>query len=128
MPIINAPEYRSRFVDTASIPWQPTDFEGIQMKILYQDEAGRSTILFKLAPGAVVPSHEHTALEMTYMLEGTLVDDEGSASAGDFVWRPAGNRHIAHAPQGAVFLSIFNRPNLFDDGRPFFARDGQDRP
>src|SRR3546814_3624341 len=58
-----------------------------------QDDAGRSTILFKLAPGAVVPSHEHTALEMTYMLEGTLVDDEGSASAGDFVWRPAGNRH-----------------------------------
>src|SRR3546814_1987596 len=117
MPIINAPEYRSRFVAAASMPWQPTDFDGIEMKILYQDEAGRSTILFKLAPGAVVPSHEHTALEMTYMLEGTLVDDEGSASAGDFVWRPAVNRHIAHAPQGAVFLSIFNRPNLFEIGR-----------
>src|SRR3546814_11759318 len=77
MPIINAPDYRSRFVAAAGMPWQPTDFDGIEMKILYQDDAGRSTILFKLAPGAVVPSHEHTAQEMTYMLECTLVDDEG---------------------------------------------------
>ena len=128
MPIINAPEHRSRFVETAHMPWQATAFEGIEMKILYQDEAGRSTILFKLAPGAVVPSHEHTALEMTYMLEGTLVDDEGSASAGDFVWRPAGNRHIAHAPQGAVFLSIFNQPNVFEDGHRFFSHGGQEQP
>ncbi|MDM9560843.1 cupin domain-containing protein [Bordetella petrii] len=128
MPIINAPEQRSRFVEASTMPWLPTAFEGIQMKILYQDDAGRSTILFKLAPGAVVPSHEHTALEMTYMLEGTLVDDEGSARAGDFVWRPAGNRHIARAPDGAVFLSIFNQPNVFDDGRPFFSGTEADRP
>jgi hypothetical protein len=61
---------------------------------------------------------------MTYVFEGYLVDDEGKADAGNFVWRPAGNRHIARAPEGAVFLSIFNRPNIFDDGTRFFRREG----
>ena len=113
---VNPPELRSTFVAASSMPWQRTDFDGIEMKILYKDDEGRSTILFKMAPGAVVPLHEHTALEQTFMLEGSLEDSEGSAGAGDFVWRPGGNIHVAHAPNGATFISVFNRPNRFFDG------------
>jgi len=94
---------------------------GIEMKILYSDDEGRSTILFKMAPGAVVPLHEHTALEQTFMLEGSLEDAEGRCGAGDFVWRPGGNIHVAHAPNGATFLAVFNRPNRFFDGTKFFT-------
>ncbi|TJV46059.1 MAG: hypothetical protein E5Y02_00310 [Mesorhizobium sp.] len=119
--VTNPTEFQSVFVDAANMPWQPTEFEGIEMKILYQDGEGRSTILFKLAPGAVVPHHEHTDLEQTYMLEGTLEDDEGRCTAHQFVWRPGGNQHIARSPTGAVFLSIFNRPNRFMDGTQFFT-------
>ena len=100
MPV-NPPGLRSIIVATSSMPWQPTQFAGIEMKILYSDDEGRSTILFKMAPGAVVPLHEHTALEQTFMLEGSLEDAEGSCGAGDFVWRPGGNIHVAHAPNGA---------------------------
>jgi anti-sigma factor ChrR (cupin superfamily) len=103
------------------MPWQRTEFDGIEMKILYRDDEGRSTILFRMAPGAVVPLHEHTALEQTFMLEGSLEDAEGSCGAGDFVWRPGGNIHVAHAPFGATFISIFNRPNRFFDGTKFFT-------
>ena len=71
---VNPPELRSTFVAASAMPWQRTEFDGIEMKILYQDDEGRSTILFKMAPGAVVPLHEHTALEQTYMLEGSLED------------------------------------------------------
>ncbi|MBC5767848.1 cupin domain-containing protein [Ramlibacter albus] len=117
----NPPELCSHFVDAAAMPWSPTQFEGIEMKILYSDDDGRSAILFKLAPGAVVPLHEHQALEMTYMLEGDLTDHEGSCTPGNFVWRPGGNRHIAHSKGGAVFLSIFNKPNLFESGTRFFT-------
>ena len=113
----------SRYVDVGSLPWKPTPCPGIEMKILYQDDEGRSTILFKMTPGAVVPLHEHTALEQTYMLEGTLEDAEGSCGAGDFVWRPGGNIHVAHAPNGALFLSVFNRPNRFFDGTKFFTAE-----
>jgi anti-sigma factor ChrR (cupin superfamily) len=66
---VNPPNLRSTIVVASSMPWQRTEFEGIEMKILYSDEEGRSTILFRMAPGAVVPLHEHTALEQTFMLE-----------------------------------------------------------
>ena len=119
--IVNPPELRSHFVQASEMEWQATDIEGIKMKILYKDDDGRSTILFKLDPGAVVPFHEHTALEQTYVLEGSLEDDEGTCTAHNFVWRPGGNRHIARSPNGAVILSIFNRPNVFLEGGRFFT-------
>src|SRR6516225_8624791 len=50
--------------------------------------------------GAVVPLHEHTALEQTYVIEGSLEDHEGKCGPGQFVWRPAGNQHEAVAPNG----------------------------
>ena len=121
----NPPELRSIFVDAATMPWQPTDFDGIEMKMLYKDDQGRSTILFRMAPGAIVPLHEHTDLEQTFMLEGSLSDHEGEVTAGNFVWRPGGNIHVAHAPNGAIFISIFNRPNRFFDGSKFFTEPGK---
>ena len=123
MPV-NPPALRSHLVEASKMSWQPTQFPGIEMKILYSDDEGRSTILFKMAPGAVVPLHEHTALEQTFMLEGSLEDAEGACCAGDFVWRPGGNIHVAHAPEGATFLAIFNRPNRFFDGTKFFTDAG----
>jgi len=115
------PKLASRFLDVPNMPWEKTKFPGIQIKVLYADDDGITTALFKLAPGAVVPLHEHTALEQTFMLEGSLEDAEGSCGAGDFVWRPGGNIHVAHAPNGATFLAIFNRPNRFFDGTKFFT-------
>ena len=121
--ITNPAELRSTYVDAAKMEWQPTEFAGIEMKVLYKDDQGFSTILFKLAPGAVVPLHEHTGLEQTYMLEGSLEDDEGACGPHSFVWRPGGNKHVARSPNGAVFLSIFTKPNRFMGGEKFFTSD-----
>lgn len=110
------------YLDIASVGWEPSSFEGIQTKVLYMDpQSGMSTIMFKMAPGAVVPAHEHTALEQTYMIEGSLVDEQGVVTAGNYVWRPAGNTHKAWAPDGALFLSFFMKPNRFLDGTKFFT-------
>ena len=117
----NPPELASRYLDVPNMPWEKTKFPGIYIKVLYSDDSGITTALFRLEPGAVVPLHEHTALEQTYLLEGSLEDAEGSCGAGDFVWRPGGNIHVAHAPNGATFLAIFNRPNRFFDGTKFFT-------
>jgi anti-sigma factor ChrR (cupin superfamily) len=120
-PVVNPPELQSHYVAATAMAWQPTEFDGIEMKVLYADDEGRSTILFKMAPGAVVPLHEHTALEQSYMLEGSLEDAEGSCGPGDFVWRPGGNVHVAHAPNGALVLSFFTKPNRFFNGTKFFT-------
>src|SRR6266705_7097968 len=98
----NKPELASRYLDVPNMPWEATKFPGIQIKVLYTDDAGITTALFKLAPGAVVPLHEHTALEQTYVIEGSLEDHEGkcgpairlapcrqSARSGCAQWRGA---------------------------------------
>jgi anti-sigma factor ChrR (cupin superfamily) len=120
--LANPPELRSTYVDPAGMAWQPTPFDGVEMKLLYADaEQGRSTMLFKLAPGAAIPPHTHLDVEQTYVLSGVFEDAEGRAEAGQFVWRPAGNRHVAGSPDGAVILSVFLQPNRFDAGTPFFT-------
>ncbi len=107
----------SRFVEVDHIPWKPTPCEGIEMKVLMEDEeSGMMTALFKWAPGSKLTFHEHVALEQTFVLEGSLVDDEGTVRAGDYVWRPAGSRHDAWAPEGALILSMFLKPNIFLEG------------
>ena len=78
-------------------------------------ETGLLTALTRLAPGAVLPDHEHMELEQTFILEGSLVDAEGVATTGNYVWRPAGSRHHAHSPNGCVALSFFLKPNKFFD-------------
>jgi len=106
----------SRYVNVAALPWLPTRFKGVELKILMEDPAtGLLTALTRFQPGAVLPDHEHVELEQTYILEGALEDEEGVASAGNYVWRPAGSRHVARAPNGCLALSFFLKPNRFLD-------------
>ena len=91
----------SRYVDVAALPWKQTPTPGIDMKILLEDKAtGLLTALFRWAPGTALDLHEHVEIEQTYVLEGHLVDDQGEITAGNYVWRPKGSRHIARSPHG----------------------------
>ncbi len=106
----------SRYVDVASLPWKPTVTPGIDMKVLMEDEqSGLLTALFRWQPGTALPLHEHVEIEQTFVLEGSIVDEEGEVRQGDFVWRPKGNRHLARSPGGALVLSFFLKPNRFID-------------
>jgi anti-sigma factor ChrR (cupin superfamily) len=107
----------SRYVDVESLPWKPTPTPGVDMKVLLQDkETGLLTALFRWQPGTELPLHEHVEIEQTFVLEGSIVDEEGEVRQGDYVWRPAGNRHIARSPNGALVLSFFLKPNRFLTG------------
>jgi anti-sigma factor ChrR (cupin superfamily) len=104
----------STVVDVASMPWSPTKFPGIDIKVLLEDKGtGLLTALFRWAPGSFLPDHEHTRIEQTFVLEGSLEDHEGEVTAGNYVSRPAGSRHVARSPKGAVMLAFFLQPNVF---------------
>lgn len=108
----------SRYVSVDSLPWKSTPTPGIDMKILLEDkESGLLTALFRWQPGTALDLHEHVEIEQTYVLEGSIVDDEGEVRAGDYVWRPKGHRHIARSPDGALVLSFFLKPNKFLTGK-----------
>ena len=107
----------SRYVQVEQLPWKPTPTPGIDMKILLQDEeSGLLTALFRWEPGTALDLHEHVEIEQTYVLEGSIQDAEGTVTAGDFVWRPTGNRHDAWSPDGALVLAFFLKPNKFLEG------------
>lgn len=109
---------QTAIVDANSMPWSDSPYPGIQMKLLWHDEeTGASTILFKFAPGAHTPRHEHMGVEQTFVLEGSLADHDGEVRAGNYVVRAAGSVHQAHAPNGSVHIAFFSRKNrmLADD-------------
>ena len=107
-------QFASRFVDVETLAWQPSKFDGVEFKTLLIDpDTGILTALVRMAPGAVLPDHEHIEIEQSYILSGRLVDEDGEVTAGNFVWRPSGSRHSAHAPDGALILAIFLKPNRF---------------
>jgi anti-sigma factor ChrR (cupin superfamily) len=106
----------SRYVEVDDLPWKPTPCPGIDMKVLVEDPAtGLLTALFRWQPGAELSLHEHVEIEQTFVLEGSLADEEGEVTAGNYVWRPKGNRHSARSPNGALVLSMFLKPNIFLD-------------
>ena len=115
----------SRHVRVDELEWKPTRFPGCEVKtLLFDRDSGLVTALMRFAPGAVLPDHEHVKIEQTFVLEGRLVDKDGpdaglSVGAGEFVWRPAGSRHVAYAPEGGLMLAIFQIPNKF------YERDGR---
>ena len=122
---VKAKDMRSHHLRPEELPWQKTRFPGCEMKPLLVDaKSGLATLLFKMAPGAELPDHEHVLIEQTYVLEGSLVDKDGpdagiEVGPGEFVWRPAGSRHSAWAPKGGTFIAIFQIPNKF------FEKDGR---
>jgi ChrR Cupin-like domain len=44
------------------------------------------------------------------VLEGSLLDDEGECTAGNFVIRAKGSRHSPTAPKGCTMLVFFLKP------------------
>ena len=100
----------SRFIETERLPWIETS-PGSKMKVIYHDPAtDMLTILAKLEPGAGIPAHKHEDLEQTFVLEGSLEDDEGACTAGNFVVRARGSRHAPIAPNGCTMLVFFLKP------------------
>jgi anti-sigma factor ChrR (cupin superfamily) len=118
-------DLHSHIVRADEMEWQKTRFPGCEAKTLLLDrQTGLVTALMRFSPGAVLPDHEHVKIEQTYVLEGKLVDKEGpdaglEVGPGEFVWRPAGSRHVAWCPEGGLMLAIFQVPNKF------FERDGR---
>src|SRR5208283_2894805 len=104
----------SNIVDVCAMAWKPTKYAGIDVKVLHSDSgSGLFTALFRWEPGSELPYHEHVELEQTFVLEGSLEDDEGVVTAGNYVSRPPGSRHVARSPNGALIVAFFLKPNVF---------------
>jgi quercetin dioxygenase-like cupin family protein len=104
----------SVYVKPQDVAWAPTQFDGISIKVLYEDKAkGEMTCLLKWEPGATLPMHKHPEIEQTYVVEGSFYDHDGICRAGEFVWRRVGSLHETHSDEGAIILAVYRKPNVF---------------
>lgn len=100
----------SHFVQASSVPWVERR-PGVFWKTLWEDAEGRhKAILMRYEPGAVVPRHRHLGDEQIYVLEGSVADDAGVCTAGNYTRRPPGCVHTVTSPAGALVIAITSGP------------------
>src|SRR6266498_1329161 len=95
---------RSTYMDVSKTDWEPTRFPGVWTKKLYEEPSGRMTTLTKMEPGARLPSHRHVGIEQSFVLEGTLVDDDGEHE------RPLQDKALLDA-----HMAVAGKATLVDD-------------
>ncbi len=106
-------------VDTRNTPYEPYDRYGMNaanmswIPVSMDEETGKGCFMIRIEPGGSSLPHVHTGGEYFLMLEGELVDDDGTVfKAGDFVSFAPGSSHSSHSPTGcvaAVFLGGMNQ-------------------
>jgi len=75
---------------------------------------GFECFLLRMEAGARSRPHEHTGFEEFLVMDGELIDCDGSSyRAGDFVRFAPGSKHHSHTPAGCTLLVMLrgnNRP------------------
>src|SRR5258705_366029 len=72
----------SHFVTTSTVPWVERR-PGVFWKTLWEEGAHKA-ILMRYEPGATVPRHRHIGDEQIWVLEGSVADDTGVWTAGNY--------------------------------------------
>ena len=110
----------STYVKPQDMDWRPSQFEGIDIKVLYENNAaGEMTCLLRWAPGTTLPFHKHPELEQSWVLEGSFSDHDGICRAGEFVYRTPGSMHETHSAEGCTILAVYRKPNIFRNSAGF---------
>lgn len=110
----------STYVKPQDMAWKPSQFEGIEIKVLYEDKAaGEMTCLLRWAPGTTLPFHKHPEIEQSYVIEGSFSDHDGICRAGEYVWRRSGSMHETHSAEGCTLLAVYRKPNIFRNSAGF---------
>lgn len=98
----------SQYVDVSTVPWQER-YSGVHWKVLWEGEQMRA-ILMRYEAGATIPRHRHLGDEQIFVLEGSVSDDTGTCTAGNYARRPSGCVHTVVSKTGALVLAITSGP------------------
>jgi len=98
----------SLFVNADQVPWVERR-PGVSWKLLWED-GDRKALLVRYAPGATIPRHRHVGDEQIFVLEGSVADDTGVCTAGNYARRPPGCVHSVVSPTGALVFAVLSGP------------------
>ncbi len=96
----------SLYVDAADRPWVERR-PGVSWKVLWE-EGDRRAVLVRYTAGATIPRHRHRGEEQIFVLEGSVSDDSGTCTRGNYARRPPGCIHTVTSQDGALVLAIMS--------------------
>lgn len=73
-------------------------------------EGSPEVALLRYAPGASVPLHRHSGLEVVLVLEGAQTDQNGRHETGALVINPPETQHSVQSDVGCTVLIQWERP------------------
>lgn len=86
--------------------WRPFA-DGITVKTLWRSlQSGRSALILRMQPGAIMPPHDHEGDEETLVLEGDLQVNGVEFGPGDFQVAFAGTRHPVITTRGGCLCYV----------------------
>ena len=81
-------------------------------KISYDDDTHIGSYISKLEPGTKTIPHRHTGNEEFYIIEGELIDSDGTIfKKGDFVSFEPGSEHSSYTKTGCMILTFMRGKN-----------------
>lgn len=86
--------------------WDPEGKSESGTSILQLNPAaarGVGFYIYKMEPGAHSAPHRHGGAEEFLVIEGEIIDNDGTVyRSGDVVWLAPGTEHTSYAPNGAL--------------------------
>ena len=94
-------------------PYTAYDLEGpLQedmqlLNISYSQETGRGWYVIRMAPGAASIPHTHESREEYLILDGDLIENDGTVlKAGDFISYAPGTHHNSRTENGCLLIGL----------------------
>jgi quercetin dioxygenase-like cupin family protein len=107
-------------LDTSALPWSPTGWPGVSMKMLQQVESTGGMIgMMRMDAGSSIPPHSHThADQAVFIIEGDLVEEGVTYGPGSLLVAKAGTPHGPHSSSGGCVLlsTYFGKPDFVPVG------------
>lgn len=89
--------------------WHPYDPEGVSetgtsfIKLNTSGPRDVGFYIYRMEPGSQSTPHRHGGAEEFLMIEGELIDNDGTVyGPGDVVWLAPGTEHTSHTNTGAI--------------------------
>ena len=102
-----------RIIKTASTSYEIYDLEGeVQddmsfLSLSHDRKSGQGAYMIRMAPGAETIRHVHGRREEYLILEGDLVESDGTVlGPGDYVIYPPGSEHNSRTVDGCLLIGI----------------------
>ncbi len=74
---------------------------------------GTGFYIYRMEPGASSSPHKHIGVEEFYIIEGELIDNDGTKyNTGDVVWLDAGTEHNSTSPAGCTIVVFSEKGEL----------------